>query len=286
MNLLCRRTDFCVRHFCPLQKTAIGCKFSNTRTYFKNTGLCQNSDMSRHDLTDDQWVMIEPLISKKKSARGRPCNDDRWTLNGILYVLHTGCAWADLPKNTGYLAPAGDDCMSGRRTGRGSASGAPFEAVSMPTASWHRRTRRWTAASFRRKRGSSVGKTKVGTGSKVIVVVDGTGVPIGLHVDSTQPHELALAKPTLRTIRVPRNCGRPKTRPKKLVADKAYDSAEFRCTLRRQGITPTMPPIERRNRKKPQARTSASRWRKLPATLEGRALCRLDGRLSAVGGAL
>ncbi|WP_322820868.1 transposase [Chloroflexus sp.] len=101
------------------------------------------------------------------------------------------------------------------------------------------------------KGGSGVGKTKVGNGSKAMVVVDGIGVPIGLHVDNTQPHELALAEPTLRTIRVPRNRGRPKTRPEELVADKAYDSAESRCTLRRRGITPTMPPIERCNRKKP-----------------------------------
>ncbi|ABY34714.1 TIS1421-transposase protein A [Chloroflexus aurantiacus J-10-fl] len=53
--------------------------------------------MSRHDLTDDQWVVIEPLIPKQPRARGRPRNDDRRTLNGMLYVLHTGCAWADLP---------------------------------------------------------------------------------------------------------------------------------------------------------------------------------------------
>ncbi|WP_416208432.1 transposase [Chloroflexus sp.] len=38
---------------------------------------------------------------QEKSAQGRPCNDNRRILNGMLYVLHTGCAWADLPKEYG-----------------------------------------------------------------------------------------------------------------------------------------------------------------------------------------
>jgi transposase len=67
-----------------------------------------------------------------------------------------------------------------------------------------------------------------------MVVVEGSGLPIGLHVDSAQPHELRLAEATLRTIAVPCRRGRPKTRPKELVADKAYDSADFRRKLRRR----------------------------------------------------
>jgi transposase len=85
-----------------------------------------------------------------------------------------------------------------------------------------------------------------------MTVVDGNSLPIGLYVDSAQHHELTLAEPTLRTIAVPQKRGRPKTRPKELVADKAYDSAEFRGKLRRRGIKPTVPTYERRKRKKPK----------------------------------
>jgi len=85
-----------------------------------------------------------------------------------------------------------------------------------------------------------------------MVVTDGHGLPIGLHVASAQPHESTLAEVTLRTIRVPQKRGRPKTRPKELVADKAYDSAAFRRTLRRRGIKPTIPTFERRPRKHPK----------------------------------
>ena len=85
-----------------------------------------------------------------------------------------------------------------------------------------------------------------------MTVVDGNGLPIGLHVDSAQPHEITLAEPTLLTIHVPQPRGRPKTRPKELVADKAYDSADFRRKLRRRGIKPTIPHFERRKRIKPR----------------------------------
>src|SRR5580765_7976936 len=53
--------------------------------------------ISRHDLSDAQWGILEPLIPKQKRGRGRKRNENRRTLNGILYVLKTGCAWADVP---------------------------------------------------------------------------------------------------------------------------------------------------------------------------------------------
>ncbi|MEM3485260.1 MAG: hypothetical protein QXI12_06530 [Candidatus Methanomethyliaceae archaeon] len=37
------------------------------------------------------------------------------------------------------------------------------------------------------KGGSGVGKTKVGKGSKVMVVVDGQGLPLGLHLGGHHP---------------------------------------------------------------------------------------------------
>lgn len=48
------------------------------------------------DLTDKEWPFLEPLLPAKAKT-GRPRADDRQTLNGILYVLSTGCRWDDLP---------------------------------------------------------------------------------------------------------------------------------------------------------------------------------------------
>lgn len=49
------------------------------------------------DLSDREWEVLRPLLPHKTSTRGRPRADDRMTLNGILYVLSTGCRWEDVP---------------------------------------------------------------------------------------------------------------------------------------------------------------------------------------------
>lgn len=51
-------------------------------------------------LSDGQWQVIAPLLPLPKRM-GRPRADDRQTLNAILYVLRTGCCWADLPRELG-----------------------------------------------------------------------------------------------------------------------------------------------------------------------------------------
>jgi transposase len=49
------------------------------------------------DLTDEQWQQIEPLL--KTNKMGRPATvDRREVLNGIFYLLRTGCQWRLLPK--------------------------------------------------------------------------------------------------------------------------------------------------------------------------------------------
>lgn len=48
------------------------------------------------DLTDKQWQFIKPLLLKPAKT-GRPRADRREVINGILYVLKTGCKWKDLP---------------------------------------------------------------------------------------------------------------------------------------------------------------------------------------------
>jgi transposase len=81
-----------------------------------------------------------------------------------------------------------------------------------------------------------------------MVVVDGQGVPLGGTIASASPAEVKLAEGTLATIKVPRQGrGRPRTRPKRLVGDKAYDSDKLRASLGGRGIRLLVP--YRRNRK-------------------------------------
>jgi hypothetical protein len=96
-----------------------------------------------------------------------------------------------------------------------------------------------------KKGGDMVGLTKKGKGTKWMLVVDGTGLPLGFHLDSANRAEVRLAEQTLATIRVARSRGRPKQRPAKQVADRGYDSSAFRSALRRRGIRMCIPPKRR-----------------------------------------
>ena len=101
------------------------------------------------------------------------------------------------------------------------------------------------------KGGACVGKTKRGKGTKIMLITDANGLPVGAELASANRHEVKLAVPTLQTVWVPRRRGgRPRQRPEELVADKAYDSNRFRQWLRSKGIKPTIPPYERRARKR------------------------------------
>jgi putative transposase len=55
----------------------------------------------RTDLTDEQWNELAPLIPPAKPG-GRPrAVDMREVINGIRYVLRTGCAWEHMPHDLG-----------------------------------------------------------------------------------------------------------------------------------------------------------------------------------------
>lgn len=62
--------------------------------------------MARRPVSKKLWRQLQPLIpafvpSAKGGARKRTVSDEA-ALNGILFVLHTGIAWEDLPQEFGY----------------------------------------------------------------------------------------------------------------------------------------------------------------------------------------
>ncbi|GAC1537419.1 MAG: hypothetical protein NVS2B4_17590 [Ramlibacter sp.] len=54
------------------------------------------------DLTGAEWALVEPLIPPAKRGGNKRTVDLREVVNGLMYVLSTGCQWAALPKD---LAP-------------------------------------------------------------------------------------------------------------------------------------------------------------------------------------
>lgn len=64
------------------------------------------SRMSRVPVSKELWKQLEPLIppfvASRKGGRRKRTISDEAALNGILFVLHTGIAWEDLPQTLGY----------------------------------------------------------------------------------------------------------------------------------------------------------------------------------------
>jgi transposase len=110
----------------------------------------------------------------------------------------------------------------------------------------------WTAVSLREKRGSGVGKSQRGKGTKSMVVVDGQGLPLRNHLQSASPAEVKLVVATLAAIRVGRRhrAGLPRQKPVRFIADRGYDSnPSLRNQLAARGIEETAP--HRKNLRKP-----------------------------------
>ncbi len=55
----------------------------------------------RHELTDEQWENITPLLPAEKPKTGRPNLDHRTLLNGMVWRAKTGTPWRDLPERCG-----------------------------------------------------------------------------------------------------------------------------------------------------------------------------------------
>ena len=51
------------------------------------------------DLTDDEWGLVEPLIAPGETGGGKRTVIMREVVNGLMYVLSTGCQWRAIPKD-------------------------------------------------------------------------------------------------------------------------------------------------------------------------------------------
>jgi transposase len=60
-----------------------------------------NRDHLRYpsDVTDEEWALVEPLIAPAKRGGNRRHVNVREVVNGIMYVLSTGCQWRAVPKD-------------------------------------------------------------------------------------------------------------------------------------------------------------------------------------------
>jgi transposase len=55
----------------------------------------------RHDLTDEQWARLEPLLPDRTPIRGGRWVDHRRVIDGVLWRTRSGSPWRDLPAEYG-----------------------------------------------------------------------------------------------------------------------------------------------------------------------------------------
>lgn len=55
----------------------------------------------RYELSEGQWRRIEPLLPGRLGTVGRPAEDNRRFVNGVLWVVRSGMRWEDLPERYG-----------------------------------------------------------------------------------------------------------------------------------------------------------------------------------------
>ena len=51
------------------------------------------------DLTDEEWALIAPGIPPGKRGGNKRTVDLREVVNGLMYILSTGCQWRAIPKD-------------------------------------------------------------------------------------------------------------------------------------------------------------------------------------------
>jgi transposase len=67
---------------------------TNNRVRYDRTKLRYPSD-----LTDEEWTLIKPLIPPGKPGGGKRTVVMREVVNGLMYILSTGCQWSAIPKD-------------------------------------------------------------------------------------------------------------------------------------------------------------------------------------------
>jgi transposase len=74
-----------------------------------------------------------------------------------------------------------------------------------------------------------------------MALVDGGGLPPGVRLESASPEEVTLAEATLAEVKAPRPRGRPRQKPERVIAGRAYGSDPLRERLKKRGIDLIVP---------------------------------------------
>ncbi|KPM50351.1 transposase [Frankia sp. R43] len=219
--------------------------------------------MGRGDLSDEQWAALEPLLPV--AGRGRPARYQRRLIDGIRWRVRTGAPWRDLPVRYGPWQTVYGLFRRWQREGvwarivtrlqtRADAAGLIVWEVNVDStvcrAHQHAAGARRDGDTQKEPPGGvtvepadhGLGRSRGGLTTKIHLVVEQGQKPLSVLVTAGQRGDSPQFTVVLDRIRVPRpGRGRPRTRPVRVRADKAYSSRANRTWLRRHGIAATIP---------------------------------------------
>ncbi|WP_442965893.1 IS5 family transposase [Pseudonocardia sp. HH130630-07] len=215
-------------------------------------------------LTDVQWARLAPLLPSSEGRRGCPFRDDRRVLEGIIYRYRCGLPWRDVPAEFGpwqtlwkrHRRYSGDgtwDHILAALLIEADAAEVLGWAVSVDStiirAHQHAATlKRDTGGrielheSARRTSRHALGRSRGGLSTKIHQLVDGHGRPLVVLLGPGQGGDSPMFPHLMARLSIARpGPGRPRTRPERVRADKAYSSRAIRRHLRERRIIAVIP---------------------------------------------
>ncbi|AGA27927.1 IS5 family transposase [Singulisphaera acidiphila] len=225
--------------------------------------------MHRYELTDQQWARIEPHLPHRThhGNLGHPFNDHRPILNGILWILHTGAPWRDLPERYGPWETVYYRFNRWRRDGtwirivsslldelddRGQIDhdlwcidGSVIRA-SRAAAGAKKKASQWCRLGGRQETqmeeppDHALGRSRGGFGTKIHLVCDSHGSVVGIHVTAGQRHDSVAFEPTMARRLFRRRRGQRRW-PRRLAGDKGYSYRRIRRWCRRRRVEAVIP---------------------------------------------
>ena len=219
----------------------------------------------RFDLTDAQWAVLEALLPKGRRPGRPPLRMKRQLVDGIRWRTRVGCPWRDVPGCYGPWQTVYGQFRRWQRDGTwaqivsrlqsaADAAGRIGWDVSVDStimrAHQHAAGARRDGAQQKEPPGGievepadhALGRSRGGFTTKVHLAVEQGRKPLVTRLTGGQCGDSPHFIPVIAAIQVPRlGSGRPRTRPDRVLADKAYPSRANRDYLRRRGIKATIP---------------------------------------------
>jgi transposase len=212
---------------------------------------------ARFDLTDAQWAVLEPLLPSGAKPGRPPVHPRRRLIDGVRWRVRVGAPWRDVPERYGpwqsiysffrryQLAGVWTRLVTALQAladARGLIAWDVSVDSTIVRAHQHAAGARRDRAVLGEPADHALGRSRGGWTTKLHLACEQGRKLMSVVLTGGQRGDSPQFITVLECIRVPRLAlGRPRTRPRRVLADKAYASRANRAYLRQRGIRGTIP---------------------------------------------